>query len=1182
MLVLVGVGCGGDLRIGGNAQLTCESDDDCPAPMTCVAAANRCVLPGVVIDVTPPIFIGASASVERMGADDEATITLTFDEDIVRATISVEAADATVDDAPLEAVTIDGSTVTAIVDGGTLSSGPLVLTVSVANSADLSLETRVPTGVVVDIDAPEVVIDDVVVESVAGNPLFPGRTVAARVDSTVEVTVTWSEAVAADAATEVTLTDSAGAVVALDVSPVSTGSTTTFDVEPEDFADLADGEIIIAVTVVDDVGNSAVRSLPTPLIKDTTPPPAPTFSRLRRTPFGDDTAAVLTEVEGNATDAVVVLAVPAGVTVGPLQVPAHVARIAPEADGSLALGVEIDVPGMRLVSVDAAGNQGEPAAAAITDLVASTAIPVSPHQLLARPAVAESLQQRGDVRIDNDLRDDPTEGVTSSSSPFWRPLTSVNSDQPSDLMVMAGDPIGGGILVVANGQTFRLRGSQLTRLDVPILPVQRGYAIATDERRGRVVLFGGLQFAEPPLAIVRNDLFEWDGARWIHVLENDPAPGGSRPSPRVGHGAGYVAAEGGVVVVNGCGGAALNFAGCPTPLPPEVWVWDGATFVRRCQGDDCGDAPQPIRPEITVDTDGVMIATGGTGNAVLIGSTVVKRFENGTFVGRCGDDCAQAIPADGYAHFNVAAQAPAFLGTCDDGVCIVTVNADDTTTTTLIQSDRGLPALNNELAARGFVVDGDRLLVQALENPNNRILVVEGGQLGQAFPSTLTPRCGGAAALVGDELQVMGGCTACPLGAAELQCSTPVSAIEAPLSARSPRGAGPVSGNTIAVPSADNTTIISWQIVAEAGAMEVRKASDLNTAQTIPLGEKRYVAAAVSPNVDANIVVVTALSDVAQFPPALFIVEPIEVLDTSGADAVFGPGCESGCGLNRSTGSGVAAATTRGGQGVLFGGTIGGLLELVDATVVFDALGQGTSLELMVKPPPRQWAMAAYDPQRELTWLFGGTTNGEAVTGNGSQCQGPGTPAECGDLWTFDGDNWSEVRPVDILGAGAPTPRFRGQLGVVDGRVAMTGGAVGSLDNVTSLDDGWVLEASTTTPPSHQLSASFAAYGTDAEQTFAGLFARWCGVAHDATGAEVPVIVRAFAGGSWRVMDSDTDADGCVNGELDVDGIVDVVVREPGHTVVVEVVPVLTTPGRDAPSITTTVLTATSRYAATP
>ena len=114
------------------------------------------------------------------------------------------------------------------------------------------------------------------------------------------------------------------------------------------------------------------------------------------------------------------------------------------------------------------------------------------------------------------------------------------------------------------------------------------------------------------------------------------------------------------------------------------------------------------------DTDGVLLVTGGVNDS---GSTSVesdpppalKRFEGGTFTGRCDGACAQAIPLDGVAYRDARTGVPTVLGSCGSVVCLVAINADDTTTTTELAGEVGMPAADTALQQRSVTLDGDRV-----------------------------------------------------------------------------------------------------------------------------------------------------------------------------------------------------------------------------------------------------------------------------------------------------------------------------------------------------------------------------------------------------------------------------------------------------------------------------------------
>src|SRR5690606_39199777 len=113
----------------------------------------------------------------------------------------------------------------------------------------------------------------------------------------------------------------------------------------------------------------------------------------------------------------------------------------------------------------------------------------SPHELNERPRVAEHLVQLGDRRIDNVLRDDGS--VSSVPPPVFRPLTTVKNDAMPQLPLVAEDPVGGGIIALAGGQTYRIIEGQVIRLQVQNIPSRFRGAMALDRARGVIVLFGG-------------------------------------------------------------------------------------------------------------------------------------------------------------------------------------------------------------------------------------------------------------------------------------------------------------------------------------------------------------------------------------------------------------------------------------------------------------------------------------------------------------------------------------------------------------------------------------------------------------------------------------------------------------------------------------------------------------------
>lgn len=1173
-VAVASVGCVGSLLIDEDAHLTCATDADCPSGMTCTPEAARCVLPGVILDVTAPILTDTSSSVGVIGAGQRADVVITTSEPLASVTLTVEGEadpliDVVIDDVELR-VTLDA-------DERLISIADVAIVVDGADAAGNTVTARVEPGLRVDLEAPAVAVDSVVTATSTDNVLFPGNAASARADSSVDVVVVFDEPVVN--VSGATLVDVDGDSFALTATFTGLDERVSFTLSPGDLAGVADGAAVVSFDVEDAVNNVARRTLSSTVLIDTTRPAPPVFALLRRAPFGDEGAIPATHVEAAAVDAVVLLALPAGVTVDPALVPASVARVAPQPDGTFVVDIGIDVPGLQLVAVDAAGNLSDPVGAARTELVASVLASASPHRLVARPVASDHLEQRGDQPVDPLLRS--AASVTTSPQPFWRALTTRRQDSMPAVPVVAAEPIGGGALAVSGGLTFRLRGAQIERVDVPPLPVVRGYGIATDERRGRVVLFGGADGD----GRARNDLFEWDGARWLPVFGNDAADL-TRPSPRLAHSMVYSAALGGVVVVNGCGSDDRDGAtpGCASPIAPEVWVYDGSAFSLLCRGVDCGDAPQPMRPALTVDADGAPIAAGGVdddgqfllrldevppGSGNFVRPALLQRFVGDHFERACAAPCADALPiTDSVAFFDRARGQPAFAGDCQGTPCVAFVDVDgDTAAAVTLSTTVPLP---NDFQQRGVAIDADgRVII----TDRDRVLAFDGDVLGVVAPSQMAPRCGGAVAVVDDELALVGGCSSCigraPGGGSE-PCTVPIDTIEAPESvAKSRAGAGP-SGETWAVPVDDDSTLLLSR-----GGLDrllVRSAADVGAAPVIvPLVVRGFVAASFSAAFDGTAVVVQAQQS-ELFPPSQGIVEPVLSVNAGGLIEDL---CASNCGVSNTGGFGHASARTRGGLGVLFGGGGEGFAD--DRTAVVDAAGQGTLLNLSVHPSARRLASMSFDPEREVTWLFGGTNLNEDDPFNSPSCGLPGGPTECRDLWTFDGAAWTPVTPIDVDGFGVPDERHMAQLGSSGGGAVLSGGIVGLFPSTKT--DAWRLHASSTTAPSHQLLASYAPYGPDASQTFAGLAVRWCGGATDAAGATVDVDVRAWVGGRWQSFALTADA-GCVAGVLDVTGFEDTILRGSGIDVAVEVLPVLVAAGRADPTLTTTVFSLTAVFSA--
>jgi hypothetical protein len=94
---------------------------------------------------------------------------------------------------------------------------------------------------------------------------------------------------------------------------------------------------------------------------------------------------------------------------------------------------------------------------------------------------------------------------------------------------------------------------------------RKGFAMAYDERRGQVILFGGLVMDSPN--VYDNATWAWTGTDWIELHPQH------RPPARFGHAMSYHAASGKVVLFGGIGADYTD--------RNDTWEWDGADWTER-------------------------------------------------------------------------------------------------------------------------------------------------------------------------------------------------------------------------------------------------------------------------------------------------------------------------------------------------------------------------------------------------------------------------------------------------------------------------------------------------------------------------------------------------------------------------------------------------------------------------
>ena len=138
------------------------------------------------------------------------------------------------------------------------------------------------------------------------------------------------------------------------------------------------------------------------------------------------------------------------------------------------------------------------------------------------------------------------------------------------------------------GDTWIWHRGRWSRVDVAGPPPRAEAAVAYDQRRNRVVLFGGYHRAASG-TVRLGDTWEWDGARWIQMASDGP-------SPRNGAAMAYDARRQRVVLFGGSGASR------------ETWEWDGSRWLQR----DAGDVEGRFNPSMTFDrARGLIVRFGG-------------------------------------------------------------------------------------------------------------------------------------------------------------------------------------------------------------------------------------------------------------------------------------------------------------------------------------------------------------------------------------------------------------------------------------------------------------------------------------------------------------------------------------------------------------------------------------------
>lgn len=176
-------------------------------------------------------------------------------------------------------------------------------------------------------------------------------------------------------------------------------------------------------------------------------------------------------------------------------------------------------------------------------------------------------QSRGVGVLFGGLVTSPAPGLTNTTHEWdglnWTLAQPANSPPPSYLGSMTSNP-GGGVLLVASGQTWIYSGGQWQNVAVGQGPPTRGrFAMATDTTRGVVVLFGGVALTSTQLFI---DTWEWDGVRWRQLPTVAAPPGRVFPAME------YDAVRRRTVLIGGFDLGSVVFT--------DEWEWDGQSWTQ--------------------------------------------------------------------------------------------------------------------------------------------------------------------------------------------------------------------------------------------------------------------------------------------------------------------------------------------------------------------------------------------------------------------------------------------------------------------------------------------------------------------------------------------------------------------------------------------------------------------------
>jgi hypothetical protein len=134
-----------------------------------------------------------------------------------------------------------------------------------------------------------------------------------------------------------------------------------------------------------------------------------------------------------------------------------------------------------------------------------------------------------------------------------------------------GAPPGPKDPFVVFGDTWVWNGTSWGQVSGQSPPARYAHAMAFDNRRGVVVMYGGATMNADRQTTHLEDMWQWDGARWTEIRIAGPSPG-KRYSPAMA----FDAARGRIVLN---GGLEVKGRGQFTAFD-DVWEWDGSSWAQ--------------------------------------------------------------------------------------------------------------------------------------------------------------------------------------------------------------------------------------------------------------------------------------------------------------------------------------------------------------------------------------------------------------------------------------------------------------------------------------------------------------------------------------------------------------------------------------------------------------------------